>query len=71
MEQAVLVKCMPADRPNIGQSNFFDHFEFIIQNNFWVCLSKKLLWLNIGIVDFSWSAQSYRPNFLSICFFQF
>ena len=41
MVRAVLDKRMPANRPNIGRSNFFDHFEFKIQN--------KLLLTKIGM----------------------
>ena len=31
---AILAKRMAADRPNMGRSNFFDHFKFNIQNKF-------------------------------------
>ena len=31
MLRAVLVKCMAADWPNMGRTNFFDHFEIQIQ----------------------------------------
>ena len=58
MGQAVLVKPMPADRPNLGRF-FFYHFEFKIQNNCGSVLCKKLLLSKIAIVDVS---RTISPN---------
>ena len=61
MGWAVLVKSMPANLPNMGRSNVFDHFEFRIKNYFGSVLCKKLSWSKIGVVGFSWLAYSQRP----------
>ena len=61
--QAVLVKRMAADRPNMGRSNFYDHFEFKMQNKLGSFLCKKLIRAKIGIVSFGWQPTAIGPNF--------
>ena len=54
----------------IWTDQFFNHFEFKIQNNAGSVLLKKVLRSKIGIVDFGWSAHGHQPKFL-IKFFSF
>ena len=59
MGWAVLVKHIPANLPNVGRSNAFDHFEFKIQHNLGLFRVKS------GIVDFGRSAHGYWSNFFN------
>ena len=50
---AILVKCIPTDRPYMGWSIFLIIVNLKYKKKFGSVLCKKLLWSKIGIVDFS------------------
>ena len=68
MGWAVLVKCMPANWPNMGWSNFFDHFELkpkIIVGLLFVGQSAQGHWLYFFLKFFIGLSLNFQTNTLS------
>ena len=68
--RAILVKSIPADPQNMGQSIFLIILNIKYKIILGLFFCKKLLWLRIGIVDFSRSAQEPKKKYYFVFQFQ-